>query len=51
MNGTGCITTVTPEKLVTSDFLAIMDGLHDRGYLNRLVVDEVGSLVPTSFVW
>ncbi|KAH6911482.1 P-loop containing nucleoside triphosphate hydrolase protein [Coprinopsis sp. MPI-PUGE-AT-0042] len=31
---------VTPEKLVTSDFMAIMDGLHDRGYLNRLVVDE-----------
>jgi hypothetical protein len=32
---------VTPEKLCTAEFLGLLDGVHDNGELNRLVVDEV----------
>uniref|UniRef100_D8PXX1 ATP-dependent DNA helicase n=1 Tax=Schizophyllum commune (strain H4-8 / FGSC 9210) TaxID=578458 RepID=D8PXX1_SCHCM len=31
---------VSPERFCTADFQAILEGLHDNGMLNRLVVDE-----------
>ncbi|GLB38647.1 putative helicase family. RecQ subfamily protein [Lyophyllum shimeji] len=31
---------ITPERLCTSDFLHLLDGVHAEGELNRLVVDE-----------
>jgi len=33
---------VTPERLCTSEFLELLDGVYENHNLNRLVVDEVG---------
>jgi len=35
---------VTPEKLCSSEFMKLLGPLYQRGELNRLVVDEVGSV-------
>jgi hypothetical protein len=35
------LSSVTPEKLTTGDFIKLVSNVHANGELNRLVVDEV----------
>ena len=35
---------VTPEKLCQTEFIELLDTVHENNNLNRLVVDEVGRM-------